>query len=208
MTEKSAIVYIIDGAGGSGFTPLVLKRADRRALRSETFAWGADTCASSTISPMANLLAMKQLTSKYKLQKFNPNRKILSLQKSAGTAVALNALADLPGLCTSSYSDVTCSISISASNSLSKFDATCVVCSAADLLFCMLNIHLRGCRWYQRSERRSRDSPGPVTVMRYQTDTQTPPGHAGAINDEALLPLRHSGNNALFVKKYIDWCCK
>ncbi|RTL44517.1 MAG: hypothetical protein EKK48_04490 [Candidatus Melainabacteria bacterium] len=142
MIEKSAIVYIIDGAGGSGFTPLVLKRAlTGEPYEVKHFRWGTGYMRIiNDLTNRENLLAKsKQLTSEItKYKKFNPNRKIYIVAKSAGTAVALNALADLPENCV--HRVILMSPAVSPSypllNSLRAVRHDVVsFCSAADLLF-------------------------------------------------------------------------
>lgn len=100
MTEKTAVVYIIDGAGGSGFTPLVLKRAlINRPYEVKHFRWGTGYMRIiNDLTNRENLLAKsKQLSAEISdFRDSHPECKIFIVAKSAGTAVALNALANLP----------------------------------------------------------------------------------------------------------------
>lgn len=93
-------MYIIDGAGGSGFTPLVLKRAlSAHPYEVKHFRWGTGYMRIiNDLTNRANLLAKSEELSS-EISEFragNPNCKIFIVAKSAGTAVALNALTNLP----------------------------------------------------------------------------------------------------------------
>jgi len=100
LAEHEAVVYIIDGAGGSGFTPVVIRRVLAGLPYAVVhFRWGtgymriiSDLTNRENLSNKSNELS--STIAEYR--KSNPNHRIYIVAKSAGTAVALNALAKLP----------------------------------------------------------------------------------------------------------------
>jgi len=100
LAEHEAVVYIIDGAGGSGFTPVVIRKVLAGLPYTVVhFRWGtgymriiSDLTNRENLSNKSNELS--STIAEYR--KSNPNHRIYIVAKSAGTAVALNALAKLP----------------------------------------------------------------------------------------------------------------
>ncbi|HEY9733830.1 MAG TPA: hypothetical protein V6C89_18110 [Drouetiella sp.] len=142
LEKHTAVVYIIDGAGGSGFTPLVIRQAlAGKPYRVKHFRWG--TGYMRIISDLTDRKNMdrksEELSSEIALYRdSNPEMQIYIVAKSAGTAVALNALARLP----ENSVDRVILMSPAVSPSFPLADSLHAVkgdvisfCSAADLLF-------------------------------------------------------------------------
>lgn len=99
MSDKQGIIYILDGAGASGFTPYIFLKTLRELPYELThFPWGtgymrllSDLTNRANMQTRADELARSMRD--YKVQ--NPDRKIHIIAKSAGTAVALMALQQL-----------------------------------------------------------------------------------------------------------------
>jgi pimeloyl-ACP methyl ester carboxylesterase len=99
MSKSTGIVYILDGAGGSGWTPLVLRRAlADLPYDVHHFRWGrgymriiSDLTNSENIQLRSRELA--DLIRDYRRR--SGNRKVYVIAKSAGTMVALRALAQV-----------------------------------------------------------------------------------------------------------------
>lgn len=97
--KLQGIVYILDGAGGSGFTPLVYSKSlQRLPYAVEHFRWGTGYGRLlSDLTNRANIEAkaeeLSEAINRYRLG--NEGHKIFVIAKSAGTAVALKALANL-----------------------------------------------------------------------------------------------------------------
>jgi pimeloyl-ACP methyl ester carboxylesterase len=96
-SETKGTVFIIDGAGGSGFTPLVFRRTLKDLPYSvQHFRWGtgymriiSDLTNKANIDSKAAEFA--QVINQYRLT--NLNHKVFVIAKSAGTVIALKALA-------------------------------------------------------------------------------------------------------------------
>lgn len=103
MADQEAIVFIIDGAGGSNFTPFVIRRALMDLPYGvRHFKWG--TGYMRIISDLTNRENMTRKSNELSeeiaaYRQSNPSHRIYVVAKSAGTAVALNALAKLPNDC-------------------------------------------------------------------------------------------------------------
>jgi pimeloyl-ACP methyl ester carboxylesterase len=151
LTEYNAVVFIIDGAGGSGFTPLVIRRAlAGLPYKVEHFRWG--TGYMRIISDLTNRTNMRQKSDELRsaiagYRNENPHHRIYIVAKSAGTAVALNALAKLP----EDTVDRVVLMSPAVSPSFPLVDSLRAVrgdvisfCSAADLLFLKVGTSLFG----------------------------------------------------------------
>jgi len=97
--QTKGIVYIIDGAGASGFTPLVLKSClAGLPYELQQFRWGTGYGrVLSDLTNRENMLAksdqLHQIICDYK--KRHPDRRIFIIAKSAGTAIALNAVSKM-----------------------------------------------------------------------------------------------------------------
>lgn len=100
LNDHEAVVYIIDGAGGSGFTPVIIRRVlEGLPYQVKHFRWG--TGYMRIISDLTNRENMRKKSDELsesiaEYRKEHPNHLIYIVAKSAGTAVALNALAKLP----------------------------------------------------------------------------------------------------------------
>lgn len=151
MSEKEAVVYIVDGAGGSGFTPLVLRRALSTAPYTvRHFRWGTGYMRIiNDLTDRRNMLSKSQELKKEiaEYRTANPNHRIYLVAKSAGTAVALNALAELP----ENSVDRVILMSPAVSPAFPLADSLRAVrgdvysfCSAADLLFLHVGTSLFG----------------------------------------------------------------
>ena len=100
MSEYEGVVYVLDGAGGSNFTPWVLRRSlARLPYEVRHFRWGTgymriinDLTNRDNIARKSDEL--KRSIEEYKAQ--NGTHRIYVIAKSAGTAVALRALSQLP----------------------------------------------------------------------------------------------------------------
>ncbi len=151
MAEQMAIVYIIDGAGGSGFTPLVIRQAlAGMPYEVKHFRWG--TGYMRIINDLTNRPNIDAKSEQLRAEiasyrENNSNSKIFIVAKSAGTAIALNALAKLPG----DTVDRVILMSPAVSPSFPLADSLHAVkgdvisfCSAADLLFLHLGTSMLG----------------------------------------------------------------
>jgi pimeloyl-ACP methyl ester carboxylesterase len=100
VSEKEGIVFILDGAGASGFTPLVLKRSlAELPYEVQTFRWG--TGYMRIISDLTNRENIQRKSDEltHSIQQYkikNETHRIYVIAKSAGTVVALRALSQLP----------------------------------------------------------------------------------------------------------------
>ena len=100
MVEHEAVTFIIDGAGGSGFTPVVIRRVlEGLPHKVVHFRWG--TGYMRILSDLTNRGNMQTKSDELSValleyRQANPNHQVYIVAKSAGTAVALNALAKLP----------------------------------------------------------------------------------------------------------------
>lgn len=100
LVEHEAVVYIIDGAGGSGFTPVIIRRVLKDLPYTvKHFRWG--TGYMRILSDLTNRGNMRNKSDELsaaigEYRKAHPHHLIQIVAKSAGTAVALNALAKLP----------------------------------------------------------------------------------------------------------------
>lgn len=99
MNSDEGIVYILDGAGGSGWTPTVLRHLlSELPFEFHHFRWGhgymqiiKDLTNSTNLSQKAEELA--SLIREYKIK--YPDRRVYIISKSTGTAPAVMALAQL-----------------------------------------------------------------------------------------------------------------
>lgn len=97
--KTEGIVYIIDGAGASGFTPLVLKSClARLPYEVRQFHWG--TGWGRVLSDLTNRENMQAKSNELHLtlcnyKEENPDHPIYIIAKSAGTAIALSAVSQL-----------------------------------------------------------------------------------------------------------------
>lgn len=93
------IVYLLDGAGGSGFTPVVYRMSLAKLPYEVThFRWGTGYGRLlSDLTDRENMLKKsRELSSSIKEYRIkNEDKKIYVIAKSAGTAVALNALSEV-----------------------------------------------------------------------------------------------------------------
>lgn len=151
MAEHSAIVYIIDGAGGSGFTPLVIRQAlADMPYEVKHFRWG--TGYMRIINDLTNRpnidAKSEQLRAEIASYRENNSKsKIFIVAKSAGTAIALNALAKLPGDTVDRVILMSPAVSPSfpLAGSLHAVKGDVIsFCSAADLLFLHLGTSMFG----------------------------------------------------------------
>ncbi|HEY9774075.1 MAG TPA: alpha/beta hydrolase [Planktothrix sp.] len=100
MQNREGVVYIIDGAGGSGWTPLVFRRSlSGLPYEVKHFRWGTgymriinDLTDRENIESRSNEL--RQSIEAHKRE--HPHERIYVIAKSAGTMIALRALSDLP----------------------------------------------------------------------------------------------------------------
>jgi hypothetical protein len=98
---NNGVVYVVDGAGGSGFTPLVLRRSlAHLPYEVRHFRWG--TGYGRILSDLTNRENIRQKASElarsiagYRAAVGNEDCRIYLVAKSAGTAVALWALTEL-----------------------------------------------------------------------------------------------------------------
>jgi pimeloyl-ACP methyl ester carboxylesterase len=98
---NNGVVYVVDGAGGSGFTPLVLRRSlAHLPYEVRHFRWG--TGYGRILSDLTNRENIRQKASElsrsiteYREQSGNEDCRVYVVAKSAGTAVALWALTEL-----------------------------------------------------------------------------------------------------------------
>ncbi|HEY9715930.1 MAG TPA: hypothetical protein V6C69_00570 [Trichormus sp.] len=97
--KSEGIVYIIDGAGSSGFTPLVLKSClAQLPYEVEQFHWSTGWLrVLSDLTNRDNMQAKSDqlLRTLCNYKNVNPDRPIFIIAKSAGTAIALNAVSQL-----------------------------------------------------------------------------------------------------------------
>ncbi len=146
-----AVVYIIDGAGGSGFTPVMIRRVlAGMPYAVQHFRWG--TGYMRILSDLTNRENMRNKSNELsasiaEYRQSNPNHRIYIVAKSAGTAVALNALAKLP----EETVDRVILMSPAVSPTFPLVDALRAVrgdiisfCSARDVLFLHLGTSLFG----------------------------------------------------------------
>jgi hypothetical protein len=98
---NNGVVYVVDGAGGSGFTPLVLRRSlSRLPYEVRHFRWG--TGYGRILSDLTNRDNIRRKASElsdsiaeYRGESGNRDHRVYVVAKSAGTAVALWALTEL-----------------------------------------------------------------------------------------------------------------
>jgi alpha-beta hydrolase superfamily lysophospholipase len=99
VSASAGIVYVLDGAGGSGWTPFIFRRSlSHLPYDVQHFRWGRgymrilhDLTNRENVRDKAEELT--DLIKKYKQQ--NPEGKTYIIAKSAGTLVALKALEQL-----------------------------------------------------------------------------------------------------------------
>lgn len=97
MSQTAGIVYVLDGAGGSGWTPLVLRRTlSHLPYDVHHFRWGKGYMR--IISDLTNKENIHQKSAElanliHEYKRHHHNHKIYVIAKSAGTIVALKALA-------------------------------------------------------------------------------------------------------------------
>jgi pimeloyl-ACP methyl ester carboxylesterase len=100
VQTEEGIVYVIDGAGGSGFTPLVFRRSlAKLPYEVKHFRWGTGYMRIiNDLTDRENMQRksdeLRQSIEEYRLS--NPTRRVYVIAKSAGTMIALRALSQLP----------------------------------------------------------------------------------------------------------------
>jgi hypothetical protein len=100
VSGSNGVVYVVDGAGGSGFTPLVLRRSlSHLPYEVRHFRWG--TGYGRILSDLTNRENIRKKASElsrsiaeYRRQSGNEDCRVYVVAKSAGTAVALWALTE------------------------------------------------------------------------------------------------------------------
>lgn len=151
MSDHEAVVYIIDGAGGSGFTPVIIRRVlTGMPYAVEHFRWG--TGYMRILNDLTNRDNMRTKSDELgstiaEYRRSNPDHRIYIVAKSAGTAIALNALSQLP----ENTVDRVILMSPAVSPQFPLIDALRAVrgdmisfCSARDVLFLHLGTSLFG----------------------------------------------------------------
>jgi hypothetical protein len=101
VSTSSGVVFVVDGAGGSGFTPHVLRRSlSRLPYEVRHFRWG--TGYGRILSDLTNRENIRQKASElsqsiagYRRDDETRGNRVFVVAKSAGTAVALWALTEL-----------------------------------------------------------------------------------------------------------------